>query len=592
MMERQPSRSVRATALVSLLAFALGPSGCTVMRWRAKPITEVSLADKGATPEHVRVATPDGAVELQVSRVEFPYVYGSVKQSTGAVVAVDLRGVQKAVVLEVVAGSKDLRSRTISADAEAVRAAMPATLSFTTPSGPVQMAVRRVEAPWVHGVPEVGTGHVRVDLREAQRLEVGERSFSVGRAAGLVLAAAVLIGAVAAAGSSGSSSQGSCPYVYVDRGAGWEKAGLAYVGAAFRSIQRDDLLPLPPLPPGDVRVRLSDEAAETEYTDRVELVVVDHAADVRPVATFDGQVALVSGGTPPREARDGAGRPVTTLVGAADGSAWETNVVEVSRTSPPVHEQITAAFAVPGGAGSPVLEIAGGNTLWMDLVFDRFFAAMGGRLETYLAAGNQPSRRTGLLAWRQREGVDLTVEVLDRGHFRRVAAVPTIGAASLRRVAVPLPDDLAGGPDLTVRLQGGLGFWTVDHLALSRRVDVAATTWRLAPASAVDIEGRDQSEAVAAADERYHVLEPGQSLDLRFVPPPAVAGRTRTAFLLTKGYYNVHPPIQGTWSPGTLLTIRQEPGALSRFSRDLAAEYVRLAEGGPRRADLHPGGSR
>jgi hypothetical protein len=593
-MERRRSLPARAIAVISLIAFGLGPGGCTVANWRAKPITDVSLAKDGVESD-VRITTQDGVVHLHVTRVEFPYVYGRVKESSGAIVAaVDLRDVRKADVIAVDPASKGVSQRSISADAEGVRAAMPATLRFATSSGAVQMAVRRVEPPWVYGVPEEGPGQVRIDLREARGLEVRKKSLSLARTAGLVLAGALLIGIIAAAGSSTpkTTTPESCPFVYLDRGAGWESVGLAYVGAAFRSIQRDDLLPLPSLPPGEVRVRLRDEAHETEYTDRVELVVVDHAADVRALATFDGQVVLVSEERGPREAHDGAGRAVTTLVGAADGSAWETDVVEVSQASRPFGEQLTAAFAAPQGPGAPVLEIVGGNTLWMDIVFDRFFGAMGSRLGRYLASGNQASRRTSLLGWREREGVDLTVEVLDRGRWRPVATVPTVGAEELRHVAVPLPADIAGAaPSLTVRLRGGLGFWRVDRLALSQQVDVAATTLHLAPVSAVDREGRNQREIVAVADDRYHVLEPSDSLDLGFRLPPAADGRTRTAFLLTKGYYNVHAPIQGKWSPGTLRAIRSEPGGLSRFSRDLASEYVRLAQRGPRTAEA-AGGAR
>jgi hypothetical protein len=594
MMERRRLLPARATAVISLISFGLGPGGCTSVNWRAKPITDVSLARDGIESEDVRITTQDGMVQLHVTRVDFPYIYGSVKGSAGAIVAVDLREVQKAAAIALDPASKAVSQRSISTDAEAVRAVTPGTVHFTTSSGAVRMAVRRVEPPWVYGVPEAGTSQVRIDLREARALEVRKRSLSLARTAGLVLAGAVLIGIIAAVASSTpkQTTPESCPFVYVDRGEGWERVGLAYVGAAFRSIQRDDLLPLPSLPPGEVRVRLRDEAHETEYTDRVELVVVDHAADVRALATFDGQVVLATEGRGPREAHDGAGRAVTTLVGAADGSAWETDVVEVSQASRPFGEQLTAAFAAPPGPGAPVLEIVGGNTLWMDIVFDRFFGAMGSHLGRYLASGNQASRRTSLLAWREREGVDLTVEVLEWGRWRKVATVPTVGAEALRHVAVPLPADIAvAAPSLTVRLRGGLGFWRVDRLALSRRADAAATTLRLAPGLAVDVEGRDQREILAAADERYHVLQPGESVDLGFRPPPAAEGRMRTAFLLTKGYYNVHAPIQGKWSPGTLRAIRSEPGGLSRFSRDLASGYVRLAQRGPRTAEA-AGGAR
>jgi hypothetical protein len=197
-----------------------------------------------------------------------------------------------------------------------------------------------------------------------------------------------------------------------------------------------------------------------------------------------------------------------------------------------------------------------------------------------VADGNDPTAADRITRWKQREGIDLTVEI-DRGNgWQPIATIPTVGPAALREIAVPLPQVDAGRTSLKVRVRGGLGFWRIDRLAMSTRLDSPVQIHRLRPAAARGTGGRDESKTVAAVDRQYQVLElMNERLDLAFDLPPLPSRHARSVFLSTNGYYNVHPPVQSLWSPGTLKTIRDEPGSFSRFSRDLAREYMRILSG-------------
>src|SRR4030095_14287354 len=108
------------------------------------------------------------------------------------------------------------------------------------------------------------------------------------------------------------------------------------------------------------------------------------------------------------------GRDARALVAERDERLLQTDLARAAGAAPrPTVEGVEATFPVPDGEA--VLEIVGGNTHWLDVVFGRFFAAMGDRLATYLAAGNDATARERIQGWRQREGVDLGVEVLDGG---------------------------------------------------------------------------------------------------------------------------------------------------------------------------------
>jgi hypothetical protein len=157
--------------------------------------------------------------------------------------------------------------------------------------------------------------------------------------------------------------------------------------------------------------------------------------------------------------------------------------------------------------------------------------------------------------------------------------VPTVGPASLRQFAVPLPG--TDGPVTRVRLSGGVGFWMADRIALAPVEASRPVTRTFLPTRAVQSDGTDARRSLATTDGDYQVLATrGERVDLAFELPAPEPGLVRDAFLHTSGYYRVHTPPQADLSVGTLHRLRDEPGSLSRFSVDLFRETLKAA-GGP-----------
>ncbi len=439
-----------------------------------------------------------------------------------------------------------------------------------------------VSFPFVYGTESTAPSveqlqerrQVKIDLRDVEELEVydARTGLTILAVFGGIVAIAALVALLVA------MTKSSCPFVYVETPEGPVLVGEAYSGATGRSTQRGDLMPVPPLPAGRARVRLANEARETQYTDQLELWLVDHAPGLRAVATADARSILVEGVIAPTGATDLAGADATSLVAAQDGHFWQSDLDRVAaEAAPELSEGLEATFDAPIVDARPVLELQVANTAWMDLVFGRFFALMGESLDGFVAGSNEPASGPGARAWRQREGVDLSVEVLRSGRWERVGLVSPVGPMASRRVAVPLPRSAPGEP-LRVRLTGGLGFWRFDQVSLSLLRSEEPPLVRLAPASASQGDGTDVRALLAATDGRYQVLrQQGERVDLAFDLPPPPAGAVREAFLFTSGYYNIDRPPQSERSLATLYTLRDEPGSLSRFSLDLYRKYRALA---------------
>lgn len=578
-----PPVAIAATLLLGL--------ACVAYRWRPQPITELALADSGATGDsarhevvpgrHVKIQLKSGVVELYVRRLEYPWLHGDTRRhaagSPEPTVAAELASVRRLWLARSDDAYDPRRGRELDL-AEVRRDPSLVAGHGVIMEGKgfrlVLRDARLVSEGWLEGrlLARHSNGPVRIDLRETQGLAVSEvdgprTALRTIAGVGAVVAVTALVVAL---------TKESCPFVYADTGAGWELHGEAYAGAAFRSTQRDDLLPLgAPGSGSTMRVRLRNEARETQYTDRAELLLVDHPASARALATFDGRPVLVGAATPALRLHDQSGRDVARELAARDEVLLETDAAEIASTPDElVRETATAEFAAPA-TGTPVLELVAGNTTLLDLTFGRFFAAMGDRLGGYIEKGNAQSAGPGIARWREREGVDLVVDLWREGSWRRVAVVPTVGPAALREIAVPLPGMAGSTEPLRVRVSAGLGFWRIDRMALSTVHDAEPVVHRLAPVRALGSAERDERATLATTDGRYNALSlMNESLVMEFALPPRAADRVRSAFLSSNGYYNVHPPVQAQWLPGTLKVLRDEPGAFARFGRDLARVYV------------------
>lgn len=538
---RGPTRGAwRAFSALTLMMFLVTATGCST--WKVQPLTKLSYPDYQLVRESARFHLADGRiVTMEVVEVDYPLVRGRPLH--------------------------DLPHDELGRD--------------------IHMSLDN-------------SNLVEVDCRDVTKLELHKTSGSA-TAIAIVAGFAVAVILILAAASDdepsySSSSTSSCPVLYVSGGGGEVLVGEPYAGAAAKSIQRRDLLALPAGCAETARLdlRLTNEARETQYTDAARLVLVDHAGGTRIVATNEQDALAVGEARPARDVTTLDGTDVTTLVANTDSLQWETDLSGcVGRPEFPLVEGLVASFTPPAGGGQPVLELDLGNTYWLDLVMNRFLALLGDRFESGMERAGHERTGPRLRSWLTREGVDLKVEVRSADGWREVGCVRPVGPLALRRVAVPLPADLAAGAEpLSVRLTGGAGFWRVDRIALSAAAAAPITVRRLDPLTVTDQDGHDQRGLVTAEDGRCQALERiGDTIALTFAVPPAAPGLARSAFFESSGYYVAHQPVQSARSLATFRTIVDEPGALSRFSLDLFRKYCEIALRTPVAVDQPRGAS-
>ncbi|MBE0643482.1 MAG: hypothetical protein IH600_05340 [Bacteroidetes bacterium] len=378
---------------------------------------------------------------------------------------------------------------------------------------------------------------------------------------------------------------GSCPTVYVesDSISGIRAECFSYCVSPF--VQRPDLDLL--LRDADAsqpfRMRVTNEALESHFLNRLELLAVSHPADSRIYPTAEGRVVAVRHLAPVRNAHAEEGVDIGELLRAADENAWRSGPDRFADfTDRGKRDAVTFEVPTTLDRDSITLVLRARNTLLTTALF--YDVVLGSRglnaLEwTARMAKDESYARFFYALYDQYAG--LQVEVERGGRFVLVSSVGDIGPIAWKDFAVRIP---ASDGITRVRLSFFPDNIALDYIAYARETldDGAFTVSAVPPTSVEDSWNRSRPELladIARQDERYVHSTPGDSFLFSYTLPRS-AGMTTSVLLRSQGYYyewlrgnwvrneNVLPPLNIFDVPGILHDLRSRWLSDSRVMED------------------------
>ena len=428
-----------------------------------------------------------------------------------------------------------------------------------------------------------------IGLSDVQRYWIETHTVSTARTVGLVAGIAVAtvgVAALVAFKNTGPKpvpvqpGMGCCLFVYSWDGERYDFDTEAYTGAITRGLQRDDysLLTKVREQDGEYRLMLSNDNDETQYTDQLEMWVVDQDRGILPRAAADGSLHSVREPVAPIAAQGGpAGGPSKDLMAwlaKRDGLIWEPPPAEQ-------RQELVVTFPKPAGAQQAKLVVSATETPWAGEAAGRMLGLLGPQLNTwYGQIDDSPETCTELLAWMAREELfALKIEVEEPTGWQVRGMMPISGPFVSDERVVPLDVSHVAGNQVRVRMRPPSGFWAFNSFAMDYTKDVPARVTKLEPARARDTAGRDLLPALRATDGQYYEMhEVGQQATVAFKAPSAAPGMERTLFLHSRGYYRMHIPENGQPDVAAFQKIRTEPEAGAAFSaKTYAASAARMA---------------
>lgn len=367
-------------------------------------------------------------------------------------------------------------------------------------------------------------------------------------------------------------TKSSCPFIYVKDGNEFVFQGELYPGAINPNIQRDDYIPLPQFVPSgdDYLIKVTNELLEIQYTDLLQLIVLEHPEDVKVLLDQKGNVhSFMKIEAPKKAVSDRFSGLIPELLQQDGKSFLFDSAIETANGS----RSVTLEFTKPSEAKQAKLFLTAKNSYWLDYTFGKFNEQFGIYYNTFqkqqLKTPGEESAQ-----WTVDQNIPLSVYMKTKGEWKLVEQIQTVGPLAFRDLVVPLDLGDIREEKVVVKLETGFMFWEIDRAGMDFSENIQMTEVVLEPSFAIDEKGEDVTELLRRTDHQYLIQpEVGNEVIVSFKYKPENHTGSATAFLKNRGYYTYIRDYKGLPKFAELQKFK-ESGRFSRFSEEQYRKFL------------------
>ena len=387
-----------------------------------------------------------------------------------------------------------------------------------------------------------------------------------------LVVAALVVSAALSQSPRRSSSGSSCPFIYAFDGDNYVFNAEPYGGAFTQGLQRTDWCGLENLNEVDgmYSILVSNELEETQYTDELKLVVVDHPKEVKVAPDLSGGIHTVFDSITPLFAYDGNGKDILPYVEKNDKVFWVSQDKDTSpQNSGSIKEELIFEFPKPKGASKAKLVVNASTTMWGSeagkIYLDLYGEKIGDWYEDIDNYGPALSLLTKMNIREELFGLHIRVAT-DNGWKTKGVIFGGGPLASEDKIYSIDVSDVTGD-NLRIKLTPPTAFWMINFMAVDYSDDLPISVTEVVAIEAVGHTGQDVSWLLSRTDNQYLVMPNiGDYAKLVFISPPQIPNMDRTHFLKASGYYNMHLQGDGVPQYDLLNRIHTEPGFAVKFA--------------------------
>lgn len=362
----------------------------------------------------------------------------------------------------------------------------------------------------------------------------------------------------------------NCPHAYTFDGHAFHYTNTLFTGATAKNLERNDFKILPDYSPDSdsYEMIIKNEENESHYTNLIELLVVNHDANVEVVSDQNGTIHSLSKLETAKNIVDQNGVDLSNELSFRDDVAYSFDHVSEENMI-----NTFASFTKPENVSNAKLVLKLKNTEWAAVVYKSFASMMGDKYEGWVEK-NHARTPEEANAGMKSAGVPMIVSIKKGDEWIDIETVSLVGEPNYNTLAFPIDQSLISGENIEIRLQAGFKFWNLDYVAMDFSQDANLETETIKPSIA---DGSSHYiSALSKDDDLYmeHAVS-GDSTYLKFEGLKST-GEKRTIILRSKGYYISNEEYAGTPYWKELMKLRA-PGGLSRLSQELFVEYSKYA---------------
>ena len=371
----------------------------------------------------------------------------------------------------------------------------------------------------------------------------------------------------------------SCPFVYSFDGNVYTFDAEPYGGAITESLRKTDYSRLEYLEEvdGEYILMMRNEVEETQYTDEMKILVIDHDRDKMLYPDEQGNFYLVDKLIKPIGVNNRTGKDVSKLFNDRDDNLWVdiySNINHDRQSN--LRDTLSFEFERSEITDSTLLIVNAGTALWGSHMIRSMLELRGDSVESwYSSVDNQEYELLELVNFIEREELYiLKVWVKVGGKWEVRGVISGGGLFVYEDRAIPL--DLSGidGDIVSIQLRPPIGFWAIDQVNLTSGKIQMASTKEIGPISAINDKGEELRSIISKIDRNYYIMpEVGNWLKLRFSAIDEEPVGLRSLYLKTTGYYRLHLPEGRTEQTELISQMHREQGAILRYSYNEYREW-------------------
>jgi hypothetical protein len=407
-----------------------------------------------------------------------------------------------------------------------------------------------------------------LSLDKVQKIEVLEKDKGKTTTSYILGGLAVTIGVIAVAAAIAAATKSSCPFVSAYNGKEMVLQGEIYGGAIYPQLCRHDYLKLnmAPAPNGKLRLQISNELKEEQFTDIADLLVVTHDKNVTIVPDEQGYLYSISTPVLPLSATTGDRDVMPFIAKQNDGLSYnfdDTLAVKENKIN------LSLSFARPANATHAKLYLRLKNSYWLDVAYGKFTEAFGTYYPTFVKEQlSKPAEE--MKRWTNEQSLPLQVSLYTMKGWQTQQLLTTFGPVATREIVVPFDVSNIKDSLIHVQLSSGFMFWEIDYVAIDFSNNAAMQVIILQPENAKDETGANVLPLIKKEDGNYLQQPiPGNIAIIEYrYNAIKDSSKTQTFILHAKGYYQYVRHFTNTADMNFLMKFKQ-PGALSNYSMEL-----------------------
>lgn len=365
----------------------------------------------------------------------------------------------------------------------------------------------------------------------------------------------------------------SCPFIYSFDGEKFVFDGEPYGGAITESLTKTDFSRLENLKPVDGKYKLlmRNEADETQHTDEMKLLVIDHPVNTEVAPDIKGNMSVFGKNFPPLSVTDETGKDMSIFFNKKDNIQWQTDMPdEMAFDTSKLRNELVLKFPKPKGAKNVKLLVNAGTGLWGGYMIKLMLNLRGNKVDQWYDSLNKKgSELMKLHQFIEREELYLLkVNVLENEKWTTRGMISPGGPFIDEDRIIDLNIENVTGDTLCIKLNPPFGFWKIDYAGVIYESMSPVNITELNASNALNEKGIDMKAVMSTIDGKYYEMPDSASIaTIEFtVPAPALKDMNRSLFLKTTGYYDIHLKKDKPEQTELLEEIFNTPGSVILFS--------------------------